>query len=79
MKNLKVILCLGNDSCKIVGTVINDSSLASEFDGLRRNAEPVEFEGKLVFAAWHPVASESGENVRRVWQSAAAVLAGERH
>jgi hypothetical protein len=74
MKNLRVIICLGNDACQVVGTVLDQPRLAYEFDALRRNAEPIEYDGKHVFAAWHPVASESSENVRRVWMAAARTV-----
>ncbi len=79
MKNLRVVICLGNEACQIVGTVIDRPRLAWEFDTLRRAAEPIEYEGKLIFAAWHPVASEPSENVRRVWAAAAKALAAVKH
>jgi hypothetical protein len=77
MRNLRVIVCLGNDSCRVMGAVIGSVPLARHFDALRRAAEPIEFNGARVFAAWHPVASEAGENVQRVWYAAAAALRNE--
>lgn len=74
MDHLRIIICLGNEACKTIGTIIDEPLLVWEFDSLRRAAEPIEYKGKLIFAAWHPVASEPAENVRRVWARAAAAL-----
>ncbi len=71
MKKLRVIICLGNEACRTVGTIIDEPRLVWEFDSLRRAADPIEYKEKLVFAAWHPVASERMENVRPVWAAAA--------
>jgi hypothetical protein len=74
MRNLSVIICLGNEACEVVGTVIERPELVNDYNSLRRSATPVDFRGKQVFAAWHPVASELSENVSRVWMAAARVL-----
>lgn len=73
MKNLQAIICLGNEACEVVGAIIDQPRLAFQFDTLRRAAEPVDYKGKHVFAAWHPVASQSAEDVQRVLTAAARV------
>lgn len=72
MENLRVIICLGKEACKVTGSVIGSSRLAINFDALPHVAEPIEFEGKQIFAAWHPVASKS--DAGRVWAAAARVV-----
>jgi len=77
MKNLRVIICLGKEACEVIGNVVGSSQLALNFHALPHVAKPVEFEGKQIFAAWHPIASKA--NARLVWVAAARALKKLQH
>jgi hypothetical protein len=72
MKNLRVVICMGQEACQVTGMVIGSSQLALNFDALPKVSKPAEFEGKLFFAAWHPIASK--RFAREVWIAAAGTL-----
>lgn len=79
MNNLQVIICLGDDACRVVGTVIGSAELSRSFRTLRDAAKPIDFHGKQVFASFHtsPLAmadSSKVERARRVWLAAKRVL-----
>jgi hypothetical protein len=69
MDYLMAIICLGAEACKVVGAVIESAELEFNYRNLRDAAQPIEFEGKLVFAAYHP--RVLGDYVHRVWSAAA--------
>lgn len=81
MKNLQVIICLGDDACRVVGTVIGSAELTRNFRTLRDTAESIDFHGKQVFASFHTspfVMADSSKvaRARRVWIAAKRVLEG---
>lgn len=81
MKNLKVIICLGDDACRVVGTVIGSAELTRNFRALRDTAKPIGFHGKQVFASFHTspfVMADSSKvaKARKVWAAAKRVLEG---
>jgi len=82
MENLQVIICLGDDACRVVGTVIRSAELTRNFRTLRDTAKPVDFHGKQVFASFHTsplvMADRSKvERAREVWLAAKRVLEGK--